>query len=178
MSAIFLIGASGTGKSAIVRELAKAGFTAADVDAAVAESQGYTLEDFYVLLEPERRKALVARALDDFLDDVEADPAGRWALAIPSDALGESLEEPTKAALVRARLRDAGTVVKLTADLSTLVTRNGLIGQRSATMVMPRKEFRLMLAARDEVYDAVAHYTFDTTKREAADVARELVALV
>lgn len=176
MSAIFLIGAPGTGKSAVVGELAKLGFTAADVDAAVAAAHGYSLEDFYVLLAAEQRKVLVAEALSDFLDDVDSDPAGRWALAIPSDALGDSLDDPEHVP-VRERLR-VGTVVKLTADLSTLVTRNGLIGQRSATLVMPRKEFRLMLGARDEVYDAVADRIYDTTRRDVAELAKELVGLV
>ncbi|QOQ38858.1 shikimate kinase [Trueperella pecoris] len=178
MSAIFLVGASGTGKSAIVSALGEAGWTVADVDLAVATRVGLTVADLYLLVDPEERRVRIAEAIGELLDDIEADPSGSWALAIPSAALGESLEAEGPFAGTRDRLRAAGEVVHLTADLSTLVTRNGLIGPRSTAVVMPRKEFRAMLERRTPIYDAVSTATYDTTASTPAVAAEEIVSLL
>ncbi|VEI12452.1 shikimate kinase [Trueperella bialowiezensis] len=172
MSAIILVGASGTGKSSIVRELGKRGWVAGDVDHVVASQAGMNVTDYYLSIEPGTRNATIREALNGFFDDIASEPAERWALAIPSEVFSGKYDAEFAAERDRlGKLPDA-IVVHLRADLSTLVTRNGLIGPRSGAMIMPRKEFRQMLHQREPSYAAVATHECDTTTmtpEQAAD---------
>lgn len=173
MSTLILIGAPGSGKSAILSELASMGWTVCDVGPALAARAGVSIEDFYLFVSSDERTKAIRAAVMALLDDVEADPERRWALALPSEALGESLDD--EAGSIRDRVASSGaTVIKLSADVSTLVSRNGLIGPRSATFLMPRKEFRLMLERRTPVYDALASAEYDTTRTLPRQVAASL----
>ena len=178
MSAIILIGPSGTGKSAVVADLGERGWTAADVEDAVARRNGVTLDDFYVLVEDRERNEAIRAELHAFFDDIEAEPDELWALAIPSGGLGTSLDDDFRDIRDRLAALPQATIVRLSADLSTLVTRNGLIGPRSGAMVMPRKEFRIMMEARQPVYDSVATHVCDTTGRTPAESAEEIISFV
>lgn len=177
MSAIILVGPSGTGKSAVVAELGERGWIGADVDEVVARRSGMSLNDFYVLVDQNERNEIIRKELHAFFDDIEAEPDELWALAIPSEGMGTSLDDDFQDIRDRLKALPGATIVHLTADLSTLVTRNGLIGPRSATMVMPRKEFRLMMNARQPVYDSVSTHECDTTKRTPSDTAEEIIFL-
>ncbi|MDP9805439.1 shikimate kinase [Trueperella bonasi] len=178
MTAIILIGAPGTGKSAIVAELAQRGWNAADVDSVIAARHGMSLNDFYVLIDQNVRNDSIRAELHAFFDDIESEPEHLWALAIPSDGLGVALDDDFADIRERLKRLPDAAIVNLSADLSTLVTRNGLIGPRSATMVMPRKEFRLMLADRKPVYDEVATHEYDTTNKSVSESAEAIISLV
>ncbi|AHU90353.1 shikimate kinase [Trueperella pyogenes] len=179
MSALVLVGAPGTGKTSVVGELARLGWNAADAGAVAATMRALTVEDFYLLTDTDERQRTLAQVLETLLDDIEAAPEARWGLAVPSEGLGESVDDDGPFASIRQRLRASSCmVVHLTADLSTLMTRNGLIGPRSATLVMPRKELRSMLERRLSLYDAVATHTYDTTSRSVQEVARALISLI
>lgn len=176
MTAILLIGANGTGKSAIAAELDSIGWTTADLDALVARSANMSVQDVVLDLDTKRRRALEHSILGELLDDVESHPHERWAIAISSDALGDSREDSSGEEL-RQRIRTlaergSAVVVSLHADLGKLVTRNGLMGPRSVSLIMPRKEFRTMLEERQPLYDSLATHKVDsstTTPREAAE---------
>ncbi len=178
MSAIILVGPTGTGKSAVVAELAERGWTAADVADVVASRHGMSLNDFYVLLDQQERNDAIRHELHAFLDDIEAEPNEHWALAVPSEGLGLTLDDDFQDIRDRLKHLQDSVIVKMTADLSTLVVRNGLIGPRSATMVMPRKEFRIMMEERDPVYRAVSTHECDTTNRTPAESADIVISFV
>ncbi len=176
MTAILLIGASGTGKSAIAAELDSIGWTTADLDALVAQSVNMSVQDVVVDLDVQRRHELEHSILGELLDDVERHPDERWAIAVSSDALGNSTDA-TCGRELRQRIatlaeRGSAVVVGLHADLGKLVTRNGLMGPRSVSLIMPRREFRTMLEKRQPLYDSLATHNVDTSTtspREAAE---------
>ncbi|MDP9800035.1 shikimate kinase [Arcanobacterium wilhelmae] len=163
---VVLIGVPGSGKTCVARELQARGYVAADTDQIVAERASVTGKDLYVLVEPERRRKLSEQVLVELIDD--ASPEGKFAIAVSSEALWEGSEA------VRA-LRtygDAGArVVWLTADLSSLVRRNGMLGQHSGAIVMPRRHFRELMDAKRAVFESVASETVDTSEMTADQVA-------
>lgn len=179
MSAIALLGSAGVGKSAVLRELEVLGWVCADVDRASARVRGVSYEEFFTEHSQEERLAAQYAMLDLLLGDVEEATTTDFAIAIPAECLGTVRGDAVGVAFAeRMQAMESLFFVQLTADLGSLVTRNGLIGARSSNVVLPRRELRSHLALRQPVWDELADFTVDTTHVSPAAMAERIVELL
>lgn len=179
MSVIALIGSAGVGKTSVLRELDQQGWVCADVDRISAQTLGLGYEDFFTERSQADRLATQYAVLDLLLTDVEAEPATNFALAIPANCLGTVPGDDAGQALAARMKRIPGLVfVELTAELGSLVTRNGLIGSRSSNFVLPRRELRAHLESRRPVWAELSDVTVDTTNLSPAEAAGHVIELL
>lgn len=174
MKKIILIGAPGTGKSALAHSLQKYGIQAADIDQLVAE---WGLDAAEMILTGEAGKLQLAQL--EIWEALQADlpPSGiSLAIALPAGIffpLGADSNSKTTAKLEkilaekRQKLVDTlgsgdFTVINLTANLSKLVVRKELIGQRSSFILL-RRELRRLYEERQNLYQEIATFSFDTS---------------
>ncbi|MFY9262950.1 MAG: hypothetical protein GX483_00870 [Actinomycetaceae bacterium] len=182
MVAIILIGGSGTGKSAIVSELEERGFLSADIDVTTARVLDRTVSQLYLDTPTDQRRRTQTAVITELLDDIRNFPKQNYAIALPSDGLGTSLNDEyarvVRQSLQKLRTERGVVVIWLQAELTTLVNRNGLVGPRMTNLVLPRKELRLHLEQRAPVYAEFADHIVDTTDTEAAQAANQILGLV
>lgn len=174
MKKIILIGAPGTGKSALAYSLQKYGIQAADIDQLVAE---WGIDAAEMILNGEAGKLQLAQL--EIWEALQANlpPSGiSLVIALPAGIffpLGADSNSKTTAELEkilaekRQKLVDTlgsgdFTVINLTASLSKLVVRKELIGQRSAFILL-RRELRRLYGERQNFYQEIAAFSFDTS---------------
>ncbi len=169
---IFLIGYRGTGKSTVARLLATAlGWEWVDADAELEARSGRSI-----------RSIFADEGEPSFRDREEAvlEDLCRRARIIVATGGGVVLRESN-----RRRLRGAGKVVWLTADLDTICRRlaeDSSTAERrpaltGAAGACARTEVEELLRKREPFYRECADVVLDTTHRSPEDVARELLDL-
>lgn len=185
MKKIILIGAPGTGKSALAYSLQKYGIQAADIDQLVAE---WELDAAEMILTGEAGKLQLAQL--EIWEALQADlPPSDISLVIALPAgiffpLGTDSNSKTTAKLEkilaekRQKLVDTlgsgdFTVINLTANLSKLVVRKELIGQRSSFILL-RRELRRLYEERQNFYQEIATFSFDTSDTTPETAAAQI----
>ncbi len=158
---IVLMGFMGTGKSEVGRRLAhRLGRAFVDTDQLVEERAGKRVAAIFA----EDGEAAF-RALER---DAVAEAAGRGAAVVAVG--GGAVLDPEN---VR-RLREAGTLVYLTARPEIILRRVGDASSRPLLKDDPHATVSRLLAERGPVYAAVADVTVDTSERTAAEVVEEI----
>jgi shikimate kinase len=161
-SLVFLVGYRGTGKSTVARLLARhLGWDWVDADDVIERRAGMTIRRIFEA-EGEagfrRRESAVLEELCGLRRHVIATGGG----VVLSDAN-------------RARLRAAGRVVWLTADVPTIRQRleeDRSTGERRPVLTVGgAAEIAELLRAREPLYRAVADLTLDTTGRAPEEIA-------
>ena len=168
MGSIVLTGFMGTGKTAVGREVARRlGWQFVDTDQLVEDAAGMTIAQIF------------ARFGEAEFRSRERDAIAR-ACATPQVVMatgGGAMVDPDN----RARLKAAGTVVCLDADVDTILARVGddpgrpLL--RSAEGGDVRERVRKLLAKREAAY-AAADHRVSTAGRTVAEVAGAVLAAV
>lgn len=163
---LFLIGYRGTGKSTVARLLAgQLGWDAVDADAILEARQGRSI-----------------RAV--FAADGEAGFREHEASLLEELCRGRHQVVATGGGVIlradnRQRLREAGGVVWLTADASTLWQRlqgDPTTGERRPTLTVGGlEEIEQLLRVRHSLYDACADWTVSTVGRSPAEVVRAIL---
>lgn len=164
-AAVVLVGFMGAGKSAVGRELAsllRVPFR--DTDEVVAVAQGPIPEIFAARGEAGFR-ALEAAVVVRELAALSAEPK---VLALGGGAVLD--------AGVRGALRQVEHVVWLTAPAGELWRRVGAGEDQERPLARDEQAFATLLAARETLYGEVATLVVDTSGRDAARIAAELVA--
>jgi shikimate kinase len=162
MGAIVLTGFMGTGKSEVGRRLAtRLGRAFVDTDQLVERDAGKSVAAIFA---DDGEEAFRARERDA----VATAAARRDAvIAVGGGAVLDAAN--------RARLREAGVVVCLTASAETILRRVGETTHRPLLAGgEPRAAIERLLADRRPSYDAAADLTVDTTDRRPEDVVEEI----
>jgi shikimate kinase len=167
---LFLIGYRGTGKTTVARLLAAAlGWEAVDADAELEARCGKSIRQVFA----EEGET----AFRNHEEAVLVNLCGRNRVVVATGG-GVVLRESN-----RQRMREAGRVVWLTADMDTICTR---IGQDATTTdrrpaLTPgagagsRAEVEELLRVREPLYRTCADLMIDTTSRTPEEVARALL---
>jgi len=159
--AIVLMGFMGTGKSEVGRRLAqRLGRAFVDTDQLVEERTGKRVAAIFA----EDGEAAF-RTLER---DAVADAVARGGAVISVG--GGAVLDPEN---VR-RLRDAGSLVYLTARPEIILRRIGNPASRPLLKDDPHAAVSRLLAERGPVYAAAADVTVDTSERSAAEVVEEI----
>lgn len=166
--AVVIVGAPGTGKSAVGRSLAQTlgvGFVESEslaedaMGAPIAEAMVYDPEDTLEALNVAARSMLVCGGV-----------AGGDVLTLSASA---PLEPGVMERVVD--LKDKGVpVVALTASLATLVRRNGLNAPQPPGLGTPRAWFRSHLATLNNAYLLIGDYWCDTDRCDLQGCAQEI----
>lgn len=165
---ILLVGPRGAGKSTVGRLLAeRLGWPFIDTDEMAARHAGATIREIFERQGEAVFRAYEASAIAGATEGVRAViSVGGGAVLSPGN---------------RARLRRAGLVVWLTAELAELERR--ITADPATAEMRPaltphgrHEELAHLLAVRDPLYAETAALTIDTTGRTAADVADAIVA--
>ncbi|WP_159625248.1 MULTISPECIES: shikimate kinase [unclassified Actinomyces] len=171
-TAIALIGPPGAGCTTVARALAGLlGAPCLDLGAQTAARLG-TEEELALVATPEAEYRRVEESVA--LGLIEAARASGGILALGSGCLGS---ERVRAALA-ALPGHGGAVVGLTASVRRLATRNGLDAPRSVALGTIHHEFTQMLREREARCRRVTGVVIDTSEREPADCADQIVALL
>lgn len=163
MPALVLIGAPGAGKSTVGRLVAQelgTGFL--DTDDLVEEVAGMPLPEIFVVHGEPRFRELEEQVVRSALTSDGVVSLGGGAVMAPS---------------ARRALAGAPVVWLRVAD-GEAVKRVGLSGPRPVLFGNVRATWSALLAQRAEVYEQLATWQVDTTGREPAQVAAELLALL
>jgi shikimate kinase len=164
-AAVVLVGFMGAGKSAVGRELAtllRVPFR--DTDEAIAAAEGRIPEIFAVRGKAGFR-ALEAAVVVRELAALRTEPK---VLALGGGAVLD--------VGVRGALRHVEHVVWLTAPAGELWRRVGVDEDQERPLARDEQAFTALLAAREALYGEVATLVVDTSGRDAARIAAELVA--
>lgn len=159
---IVLIGFMGTGKSSVGRRLALSrGWPRLDTDAMIAAAVGMRISEIFERLGQERFREEESAILAKI-------EASQRAVIITG---GGAILRPEN----RARLRVLGTVICLTATLSTLLER---LGRRSDRPLLqtedPAATVENLLRKREPLYRETADFTIDTTGMSHDQVANAI----
>jgi shikimate kinase len=159
---IVLIGFMGTGKSSVGRRLARLQrWPRFDTDAIVARELGMPIMEIFTVLGEERFREEESTLLEK-LD------ATRPSIIVTG---GGTVLRPRNI----ARLRELGTVVCLTANLTTLRKR---LARRSNRPVLqtenPAETIELLLREREPSYRSAADLTIDTSSLNHDEVAASI----
>lgn len=161
---LVLVGPPGAGKSTVGRLVAeRLGVGFRDTDADVEAVAGKAISDVFVDDGEEQFRALEQQAVRAALD------AHDGVLSLGGGAV---LAEPT-----RELLKDHA-VVFLDVDLSSAAARVGLGQGRPLVGLNPRAQLRQLMHDRLPLYREVARHTVDTSGRDVADVAEDVLALL
>ena len=159
-----IVGPPGSGKTTVGTLLAQAlGVSFRDTDTDIVERAGKPIPDIFVDDGEEHFRALEREAVAAALSRHDG------VLALGGGAV---LAESTR------QLLAGQTVVYLTVDLSTAVTRVGLDQGRPLLAVNPRATLRFLMEQRKPLYEQVATHTVDTGGRTPQEVIDEIVSLV
>ncbi len=166
--AVVIIGAPGTGKSAVGRTLAQAlgvGFVESEtlaeeaIGAPIAEGMIYDPENTLEALNVAARNALAC--------------GGGASGSVLTLSASAPLEPGVMERVVD--LKDRGVpVVALTASLTTLVRRNGLNAPQPPGLGTPRAWFRSHLATLNDAYLLIGDYWCDTDRCDLQGCAQEI----
>jgi shikimate kinase len=159
---IVLIGFMGTGKSSVGRRLASVtGWPRFDTDQLIATALGMSITKIFAQLGEEEfrdQETLVLQQLD----------AGRPSIIVTG---GGVVLRPKNV----ARLNELGTVVCLTADLSTLLKR---LARRSHRPLLETEDraatVKMILREREPLYAQAADFTVDTSSLSHDQVAQSI----
>lgn len=166
---IILLGAPGTGKSAVAPELARAlSLPTLESESLVERRLGGALPTLMVDDPEGALEALNIAALDLLRDGV---PAEGGVVTLSSSA---PLDSRVAAALQEVKAKGASVVV-LTAPLATLVKRNGLNAPQPPGLGTPRAWFRSHLRLLQEAYLLIGDYWCDTDRCDPQQCAQQIV---
>ncbi len=159
---IVLIGFMGTGKSSVGRRLAQSrGWPRRDVDAMIATALGLRITEIFERLGQDRFRAEESAILAGL------DPSEK-AIIVTG---GGAILRPKNA----TRLHELGTVVCLSANMSTLLERLGRHSDRPLLQTAdPAATIAELLRTRAPLYEAVADITIDTTGLSHDEVAAKI----
>jgi shikimate kinase len=164
---VFLVGPRGSGKSTVAALLAgRLGMEWIDADALLEQRAGCSIRALFASEGEvgfrQREAALLAELC-------------AWPDHVIATGGGVVLREEN-----RERMRGRGVVVWLKADVDTLWGRisgdAGTAERRPALTGGGRAEVAEIVAAREALYQAVAHHVVDTTAREPVAVCEEILA--
>ncbi|MFP7706782.1 hypothetical protein [Trueperella sp. LYQ141] len=179
MSLLVFIGVPGAGKRSIVGQLSQYGYMGCDVETATAARLHVPVSQMYLECSAAERATATVAVLEELYADIRQAPDQRFCLALPPKVcgcVGEKDEVHDPYAALRAQLvAQASEVIWLQAELSTLMTRNALIGMRSALFIMPRKEFRLLSEAYAPIFEELSTAQYDTTHSSVAQATQEIL---
>jgi shikimate kinase len=157
-----IVGAPGSGKTTVGREVARAlGVGFRDTDADVVAATGRTVADIFLVDGEDAFRRLEATAV------AEALAAHDGILALGGGAV---LDETTRELLAGHR------VVFLDVGLADAASRVGMARDRPLLLGNPRGQLLAMLDARRPVYQQVATVTVPTDGREVAEVTASVLA--
>ncbi|WP_124054855.1 nucleoside/nucleotide kinase family protein [Arcanobacterium ihumii] len=172
---VFIIGAPGTGKTSVATELQNSGWTVADLDDNLL-AQGISPAEFVLEGKHTELEASYHQLLTSLIEDVKREPGEKYAIVLPSNFVvteGSSDCNP-KLLQTLARIRDTTPMyaVGLETNLSKLVLRNGLIGNRGVNPVMPRKSLRNLYERFSEAVSPLVNLSLDSSTQSAAELAK------
>lgn len=163
---IFLVGYRGTGKTTVARLLAeRLGWDWLDADAVLEAKSGRSISDLFAA-DGEAGFRLLESAVLEYLCDLEKHVIATGGGVVLS-------------ASNRVRMRQAGRVVWLVADVDTICARlekdNAAGKPRPALTVGGRAEVEQLLHVREPLYRACADVTVETSRRTAVEVVEEII---
>jgi shikimate kinase len=163
---LFLIGYRGTGKTTVARLLAHhLGWQWVDADDVLERRAGLTIRQVFEA----EGEAGFRRRESDVLEELCA--LGGHVIATGGGVVLASAN--------RARLKQSGRIVWLTADASTIRRRmendRTTAERRPALTVGGLAEIKELLRAREPLYRAVAHFSVDTSVRSPEEVAAAIL---
>ncbi|MFC5370092.1 hypothetical protein [Arcanobacterium bovis] len=181
MTVVFLIGAPGTGKSAAVRELDKRGWIVADIDS-IVHSTGRTPEQYILDDDLASLRGIYRDIFMQLVRDIERFPTADYALALPSQLIcdddGTSIDPVVSRTLEQLRAAEYTQgnvyVVGLIANISKLMLRNGLMGNRGVNPVLPRKTLRELNSRFEVMMQVLTADIIDTSDIAIADVVADI----
>ncbi|MEZ6058079.1 MAG: shikimate kinase [Planctomycetaceae bacterium] len=168
MQTITLVGYRGTGKSTVGPQLAaRLSWDWVDVDQAIEARAGRSIAEIFQVFGESEFRRLESKTLDELLYRSHC---------VLSAGGGAVLDDSN-----RARMREAGLVVWLTASVDTILERIGddltSSGTRPRlTALSPREEIESTLAHRTPLYDDIASLVVPTDHRSVAAIVDEIVA--
>ncbi|MDO5025714.1 MAG: shikimate kinase [Trueperella sp.] len=177
MTSLLLIGASGVGKTAIAAQLQERGWLSADIDQAVSHRLGRSEISAYVDISTAQRRQVEQQIFQELVSQVLAQQPEHCVIAASSGLFGSDPEDIALAIPLQQWRDYGGKVVCLTAELGAMVTRLGLANSQLGGLVLPRRELRVQLEKRSEIYQKLADLEFDTTHTTPAHAASELQQL-
>ncbi len=163
---VLLIGMMGAGKSTVGSQLARQlGWDYLDSDEEVISSTGHSIPEIWRSRGEQAFRAEEARVLAEAL----ANPR-----PVVISVAGGAVLDPRN----RERIRGAGLVVWLRAEVATLAARVGAGEGRPLLDVDPAAALARLLAVRAPVYEELAQAIVDVDKRTPKDIVEQLARLV
>ena len=165
---IILIGCRGAGKTAVARYVAdRLGWNAVDADDAIEQRTGLSIRAIFAEKGEEEFRRIESELLPELLAN------DRQVLATGGGVILDPIN--------RRRLRDAGWVVWLTADVEMLDQRLRCDPTSSdrrppLTANEGRDEIRDILRRREPLYRECAHLVIDTSRLTIAQVAERILS--
>ncbi|WP_371174111.1 shikimate kinase [Buchananella felis] len=179
MSAIVLVGAPGSGKSAVAAELSKAGWRVWESDAAASAATNSSRSEAYLAERGDEFAAAAAAAARERLAALGDSPsAGTAQNAAPGEVLvfsSEVVDDPAVRADLARFGAAGGSVVHLDADLAALTRRLGFTAPGGLAALTPRAMLRQMRRERLPLYQQVATSNVDTSFLTVAEVAARVL---
>jgi shikimate kinase len=166
---VFLIGPRGSGKTTVAALLADLlGWTWTDADVVLEQRAGCSIKEVFSGEGEVGFRARERQVLQELCGlERTVIATGGGAVLLPEN---------------RERMRQAGPVVWLTADVDTLWQRihddAGTAERRPALGVGGREEVAQILAVREQLYQAAAHFQVCTRGRTPDQVAAGVLALL
>lgn len=163
MGMLALVGMPGSGKSTIGRSLARRlGQPFVDTDRLVESRIGCPIRDFFATEGEASFRAIESAVLAEVLDGPPA---------VVATGGGIVLAEAN-----RRLLRERATVLYLRVAIDELMRRVAHDTQRPLLQVAdPRERLRQLLAERDPLYRAVAHFTLDDARPTVGRMVRKAI---
>ena len=163
-SRLLLIGMMGAGKSTVGQILAaRLGWPYLDSDAEIVRTTGMTVPEIFAARGEAAFRAEEARVL--------AEATTSWEPAVIAVAGGAVIDPDN-----RRRVKAAGLVVWLRADMATLAERVGAGAGRPLLGDGPRAALGRLYTERRDIYEKLADVTVDVDERPPGQVADRVLA--